>query len=168
MPEGKLTAFRSALVRKESLANASKKLGLGNYLRLSKGERGSKGSEKEYIIANTFESILGAIFLDLGMKNCKAFVENYLLPHLDEIQEENKHIGPKTSFQEYAQAEKMGTPSYKLVSDEGPDHKKTFVMGAYLDKGLITTGSGNSKQKAESDAAFNAMKMLKIQEEKSE
>jgi len=158
--EGELTAFRSALVRKESLAKTAKTIGLGNQLLLSRGEKRSHGENKDYILANTFEAILGAIFLDKGIDQAKIFVENYLLSSLDSIVENKKHIGPKTAFQEYAQAEKMGTPTYELISEEGPDHKKNFVMGAYLKEELIEKGTGNSKQKAESDAAYNALVKL--------
>jgi len=159
-PEGKLTAFRSALVRKESLAKTAKILDLGSQILLSKGEKRSKGGEKDYILANTVEAILGAIFLDLGMEQATLFIETYLLVSLDEIIEENKHIGPKSALQEYTQAEKMGTPTYELISEEGPDHQKNFIMGVFLEEKLIEKGIGNSKQKAESDAAKNALTKL--------
>jgi ribonuclease-3 len=167
LPEGKLTAFRSALVRKESLANTAKIINLGSQILLSKGEKRSKGEKKDYILANTVEAILGAIFLDLGMQEATLFVERYLLISLDDIVEGKKHIGPKTAFQEYAQAEKMGTPTYELISEEGPDHKKNFVMGAYLENKLIEKGEGNSKQKAESEAAKNALTLLLQTNEKN-
>ena len=160
LPEGKLTALRSALVRKESLAQMAKALELGRQILLSRGEKRSKGGEKDYILANTIEALLGAIFLDLGMVEATLFVERYLLVSLDDIVEKKKHIGPKTAFQEYAQAEKMGTPTYKLISEKGPDHLKNFVMGAYLEEVLIAEGGGNSKQKAESSAAANALAAL--------
>jgi ribonuclease-3 len=166
LPEGKMTAFRSALVRKESLAKTAKNIGLGEYLRLSKGEKAGGGKKKDYILANTVEAILGAIFLDLGLETCTEFVHQNILIHLDEIREEKKHIGPKTALQEYVQGEKMGTPIYKVLSESGPDHLKNFVMGAYLGKKLIGEGSGNSKQKAESDAAKNALN--NILQEKNE
>ncbi len=165
LPEGELTALRSALVRKESLANTAKLVGFKDQIFLSKGEKRSKGGEKDYILANTVEALLGTIFLDLGMPAATLFIEKYLLVSLPGIMESKKHIGPKSAFQEYSQAEKMGTPSYDLISEEGPDHQKNFVMGAFLGKKLIATGTGNSKQKAESSAAKNALTLLLQQNE---
>ncbi len=160
MPEGKMTAYRSALVRKESLAKMAKAIDLGSQLLLSKGEKRSQGEKKDYILANTVEAILGAIFLDQGIETATAFIQKFLLVSLDEIRESKTHIGPKTAFQEFTQAEKLGTPTYELISEEGPDHQKIFVMGAYLEEKLVGKGEGNSKQKAESDAAKNALTAL--------
>lgn len=158
--EGEMTGLRSATVRKESLAKVAKSLHFGNYMLLSKGEQKGKGHQKDYLLANTFEAFLGALFLDKGMSACKMFVERYLFPMIEEFKAQSSYIGPKTMFQEAAQG-KMGiTPRYELISDEGPDHSKVFTMAAMLGDEKIAEGTGNSKQKAESDAARAAYEKL--------
>lgn len=156
LPEGDMTALRSALVRKESLASLAKKLDIGPHIRLSTGEKKGKGAQKDYILANTIEAILGAIYLDQGLKACEKFLSTYLLPGVVKVKEEQTHIRPKTRFQEFAQGELLQTPTYRLLSEAGPDHHKNFVMGAYLGDELVGKGEGNSKQKAETKAAENA------------
>lgn len=160
LPEGEMTSFRSALVRKESLSQTAQTISLGTQILLSKGEKKSRGDKKDYILANTVEALLGAIFLDQGIEACTHFVEKFLLIRLDDIIESKNHIGPKTALQEYTQSKKMGTPSYKMLLEEGPDHQKNFIMGIFLEDVLIAKGKGNSKQKAESDAAKNALTTL--------
>ena len=158
-PEGKMTALRSSAVRKESLATLARKIGLGSQLHLSKGER--HGYKKDYILANTVESLLGALYLDRGIRGCKGFLEIYLFPEIEQSEKKDDYIGPKSRFQEWAQAEKNITPHYSLLSSSGPDHSKTFVMAAYLSDNLIAEGQGNSKQLAESNAAENALEFFK-------
>ena len=153
--EGKMTALRSAAVRKESLAGFAKRVDLGPHIKLSKGER--HGHTKDYILANTVEALLGALFLDRGIRACKAFLETYLFPEIEKSEEKNNYIGPKSRFQEWAQAEKNITPHYILISDSGPDHSKVFTMAAFLAEEKIAEGEGNSKQLAESNAAENAL-----------
>ncbi len=157
MPEGEMTALRSALVRKESLAEVAQKMELGQYIRLSKGEKSAGGEKKSYILANTLEAILGALFLDGGIPSAQIVVETYLLSRIEEIYEKNLHIGPKNAFQEFAQEKFSITPHYQLLSAEGPDHGKTFTMGVFIGEEKISEGKGSSKQKAESDAAQNAL-----------
>ena len=157
-PEGILTNWRSALVKKETLANVAKELDLGQYLYLSKGEENTGGRQKDYILANTFEALLGAIYLDNDYHITQKFVIDKLMVHLDRILEEGSHIDAKSHFQEIAQ-EKMGiTPSYRLLKEKGPDHNKLFTMGAYFDKDLVGQGEGTNKQAAEQAAADNALK----------
>ncbi|MEI7510534.1 MAG: ribonuclease III [Candidatus Peregrinibacteria bacterium] len=159
MPEGEMTAIRSALVRKESLAAVAEKMELGKYIRFSRGEKSAGGQTKSYILANTLEAVLGAVFLDGGMPIAKKVVETFILCQTEEIYEKNLHIGPKNAFQEFSQAKFSITPHYELLSSEGPDHGKTFTMGVFMGQKKIAEGKGSSKQKAESDAAKNALQI---------
>lgn len=160
-PEGHLTSIRSALVKRESLAKAADNLHLGEYLFLSKGEEMAGGRKKPYILANTFEAIVGALFLEFGMKESKIFLEKTLFPSLENILIDRSHIGPKTEFQEMAQEKFSITPHYELISEEGPDHEKIFTMGAFLEEKKVGEGKGSSKQNAETSAAKNALENLK-------
>lgn len=153
--EGKMTAIRSAVVRKESLANLAKTLNLGSQIKLSKGER--HGNKKDYILANTVEALLGALYLDRGFGQCKKFLKTHLFPAIRKMEKEANYIGPKSRFQEWAQSEKSITPHYELMSATGPDHNKTFVMAAFLGTEKVAEGKGRSKQLAENDAAENAL-----------
>lgn len=159
--EGQMTAFRSALVKGKHLAEVSNELGLGEYLMLSHGEEKSGGREKRYILANIVEALIGAIYLDHGYKKAEKFIEKFILRKLDEIIDHGLHIDAKSHFQEICQ-EKLGvTPHYDVIEEHGPDHNKIFIMGAYVDNELIATGKGSSKQKAEDEAAKNALTVKK-------
>lgn len=156
-PEGELTNWRSALVKGPTLAKVAKQLNLGKYLKLSNGEENSGGREKDYLLANTFEALIGYIYLKGGYAKAQIFIHKHLLVLLQEILEKKLHIDSKSFFQEVSQ-EKLGiTPNYDVLGESGPDHKKTFTMGVYLDGKLIAKGEGNNKQAAEQDAAKNAI-----------
>jgi len=157
-PEGELTNWRSALVKGAHLATVSRTLNLGEYLVLSNGEERSGGREKSYILANTFEALLGAIYLDFGYEIAHKFIDKFLLIYLGEILEKGLHIDPKSKFQELAQEKENQTPQYRVVSEEGPDHDKVFNMGVYLGDELVACGEGSSKQAAEQEAALAALK----------
>lgn len=157
--EGELTAIRSALVRREHLARSAKLLDLGKYLKLSKGELLSGGAQKDYILANTVEALIGALYLDQGMESAVRFVHTYILFDEEHIVAEKKYIDSKSKFQETAQEQLSITPHYQLVEDLGPDHDKKFVMGVYLGDEKIAEGVGTSKRKAEEDAAFQALRI---------
>jgi ribonuclease-3 len=156
--EGTMTTFRSALVKGKHLAEVAKELELGAYLFLSKGEDQSGGREKNYILANVLEALIGAIYLDQGNEAAEEFIKKFILIRLDEIIEKGQHIDAKSQFQELSQEKEGITPNYRVESEEGPDHDKTFTMGAYIEDELIATGKGSSKQKAEEDAAKNSLK----------
>lgn len=156
--EGQMTAFRSALVRGKHLGEIAHELQLGVHLSLSNGEEKSGGREKKYILANSLEALIGAIYLDQGLNVVDDFIDKFILTRLDEIISNNLHIDSKSHFQEVAQEKEEETPYYELVSEEGPDHDKKFTMGAYIKGKLIASGIGSSKQKAEDDAAKNALK----------
>ena len=161
-PEGDLTNFRASLVCAPSLAEASRMLNLGEYLFLSRGEEESGGRKREYILANTFEAFLGALFLDQGMEPCRKMVEGHLFPKIEEILSNQTYKDYKSRFQEYAQEQYNQTPEYKEVDSWGPDHNKTFVMGVYIGNKELGKGEGSSKQKAEQAAAKDALEKLGI------
>jgi ribonuclease-3 len=156
--EGELTNWRSALVKGSHLAHIAKELNLGEYLILSHGEEKSGGRTKNYILANTFEALLGAIYLDHGYDVAHQFIENFVLIYLEDILEKGLHIDPKSKFQEMAQEKEGVTPMYRLVEEQGPDHEKEFTMGVYLGDALVAIGKGSSKQTAEQAAALEGLK----------
>lgn len=157
-PEGILTNWRSALVKGKHLAQVGRDLELGQYLHLSRGEENGGGRDKNYILANAVEALIGSIYLDKGYSTSKAFIKKFILKYLEEILEKGLHIDPKSRFQEICQ-EKLGiTPIYHLIKDEGPDHSKVFTMGVYINSELIAEGTDSSKQKAEQIAAANGLK----------
>jgi ribonuclease-3 len=159
--EGQMTSFRSALVKGKHLAEIAIELGLGEYLFLSNGEEHSGGREKNYILANTVESLIGAMYVANGYDVAEKFIKKFILVRLDEIIENGLHIDSKSKFQEIVQEKEGVTPHYELISEEGPDHNKKFTMGAYINQELIAKGVGKSKQVAEESAATAALKKKK-------
>ncbi len=158
-PEGELTTWRSALVNGDSLASIAHELGVEPYLYLSRGEEKDANSKaRRYILANAMEAIIGAVYLDFGWEVSKSFVLKVVVSKLDAIITERSYIDPKSRFQEAAQSKFAITPSYKVLEESGPDHQKTFIMGAYLGKELVAKGEGTSKQEAQIAAAANALK----------
>ncbi|OIP97230.1 ribonuclease III [candidate division WWE3 bacterium CG09_land_8_20_14_0_10_39_24] len=156
-PEGLLTSYRAAVVRTESLAEESAKLGVGEFLMLSKGEEATGGRTRPYILANTFEALLGAIYLDQGLEISRKFLEKTIFPKIAGVVKEKKYKDSKSSFQELAQERKNVTPIYKILKEWGPDHDKNFKAGVFITDSMEGTGEGNSKQKAEEAAAQNAL-----------
>lgn len=159
-PEGDLTNFRSSVVCTPSIGAEAKRLGYGEMLLLSNGEEATGGREREYILANTFEAVLGALFFDQGLDVCREFIERELMYKISNVVENQEYKDAKSLFQEAAQ-EKLGvTPSYKIMDSWGPDHEKTFKVGVYLGEDLWGEGEGKSKQKAEQDAAEKALEKI--------
>ncbi len=157
-PEGELTAVRAALVNTESIADAAQKLGMNDFLLLSKGEAKDTGRARRFILADTFEALIGAIYLDKGYDVAKDFIAKNLFHKTDEIVEKKLWQDPKSRFQEKAQAIVSITPKYKMVEESGPDHDKRFVSAAFLGEEEVARGEGKSKQEAEQNAAKNALK----------
>jgi ribonuclease-3 len=157
-PEGELTNWRASLVNSKMLSHISKEIGLEDFLFLSRGEAKDTGKARQYILANAFESVTGAIYLDRGWDAAKKFIEQYLLPELPIILEQKLYLDPKSYFQEKAQEQESATPTYKVLQESGPDHAKTFTVGVYLNKQLIAEGDGSSKQEAEEHAARAGLK----------
>ncbi len=158
--EGELTSIRAAIVRTESLAEETERLNLGVHLRMSKGEKDSGGEEKPYLLANLYEAILGAIYLDSGYEECLHFVERTLLKKIKRIVNEKLFIDPKTKVQEIMQRKYRITPTYEILKEEGPDHSKSFTVALFMSDKKVVEGEGASKQKAEEDAAINAIDIL--------
>jgi ribonuclease-3 len=156
-PEGDLTSYRAALVNTVTLASVAGELGMNDFLLLSKGEAKDTGRARQYILANTFESFVGALYLDGGYENAKDFIAKNLFPLTDEIVEKGLWQDAKSRFQEVAQEKMSITPQYKTVQEVGPDHAKNFVVGVYLNEEKIGEGEGKSKQEAEQAAAQNAL-----------
>jgi len=158
--EGILTNWRSSLVNGESLASISESLGVYDFMYLSKGEaKDSNKKARQYILANAFEAIVGAIYMDQGYKSAAKFINEHLTIHLEQIIKDKSYIDSKSMFQEKAQ-EKVGlTPHYRVLEELGPDHNKKFIVGVYLEKELVAQGKGYSKQEAQTDAATRAIKV---------
>jgi ribonuclease III len=155
--EGELTNWRAALVNARMLAGIAKGLGLSNFLLLSKGETKELGKARQYILANTFEALIGAIYLDQGYKKAEDFIKKNVIKSLPEIVEKGLFKDAKSRFQEEAQERVGVTPVYKVVREWGPDHAKHFIIGVFLEKELVAKGKGSSKQEAEEAAAENAL-----------
>lgn len=155
--EGDLTNWRAALVNSRNLALVAEKLNFNDLLLLSKGEEKDTGKARQYILANTIEAFIGALYLDSGLKVVGKFIENHILSELPSILKEKRYIDPKSRFQELAQEHVGITPSYKVITETGPDHKKDFVVGVFLGKENIASGNGSSKQEAEEAAAAKAL-----------
>ncbi len=156
-PEGDLTNWRSALVKGKNLAKVAKALKLGDYLLLSRGEDMSGGREKKYILANTMEALIGAIYLDKGYDCANEFIMTNIVSLLEEIIEEGLHIDAKSRVQELTQERLNLTPHYELIEESGPDHDKHFIIGVYFGKKLAGKGEGPSKQEGEQAAARSAL-----------
>lgn len=158
LAEGELTTYRAALVNTKSIGAVAKDLEFNDYLFLSRGESKDFGKARVSILADTYEAFIGALFLDRGYDFAKDFIENTLLIHTDAIIEAGKYKDAKSTVQEKAQEIVGVTPSYKVVSEFGPDHDKKFVIAIYFGGDKIAEGEGHSKQEAETDAAKNALK----------
>lgn len=156
-PEGELTAVRAALVNTQSLSNASQELGVNEYLLMSRGEAKDNGRARHYILANAFESLIGAIYLDQGYEAARTFIASRLFSKTDEIVQKRLWQDPKSRFQELAQEYESITPAYELMQQTGPDHDRTFTVGVYLKQEKIAEGTGRSKQEAEQAAAEAAL-----------
>lgn len=157
-PEGDLTNWRASLVNSNMLAKLAEQLGLGDYLYLSRGEaKDANGKARHYILANAFEAVVGALYLDQGLKVTETFIISTVLPELPNILANQLYLDPKSRFQEIAQEKLKITPSYKVLKESGPDHNKKFQIGVYLDKELVATSTGSSKQEGQLKAAQRAL-----------
>lgn len=157
-PEGELTAYRAALVNTQSISQAAQTLGMNDFLLLSKGERSDTGKARSYILADTFEAMIGAIYLDQGYDVAADFITRHLLPSLDTILTERLWQDSKSHLQEKAQDKRSITPEYRVLHETGPDHDKVFTMGVFLEEEQIGEGKGSSKQEAQQSAADDALR----------
>jgi ribonuclease-3 len=159
-PEGDLTNWRASLVNAIMLSKLAVEIGLDDYLLLSRGEAKDKDSKaRQYILANAIEALIGAIYLDQGIEKVKEFVDERLLTKLPYIIEHKLYLDPKSRFQEAVQ-DKLGvTPTYKVLSESGPDHAKVFKVGVFIGDEMVTDGEGTSKQEAQVQAAEKALQV---------
>ncbi len=160
-PEGELTSWRSALVKTETISDAAKSLGYEDYLFMSRGESKSKGRARQLILANSFEAVIGAIYLDQGYDAAESFIKKYLLKRLPEILEKKLYVDSKSRLQELAQRKESITPKYEVLSEKGPDHNRVFTVGVFVGEKMIGQGEGLSKQLAQQEAAQNALNSYK-------
>ena len=165
-PEGILTAWRAALVRTESIGDAGDKLGYGPLIRMSKGEK--NGSERAHlqILANAFEAVIGAIYLERGFDDARDFIHKHIIVKLDGILESGSWRDPKSYLQEISQRVDSQTPIYKVLGEEGPDHDKVFTLGVFVGETMMGRGTGPSKQVAQQQAARAAIAKYKKSGEK--
>ncbi len=157
-PEGELTSWRAALVNAQMLSRIASDLGINDFLFLSHGEAKDKGRGRQYILANTMEAIIGAIFLDQGIKAASNFVRRHIISKLPWILKNKLYKDAKSQFQEEAQDRLAITPTYEILQEWGPDHARKFRVGVFLGKEKVAEGEGNSKQEAQRKAAQTALK----------
>ncbi|MBU6388275.1 ribonuclease III [Patescibacteria group bacterium] len=153
-PEGELTAYRAALVNTVSLAESAQALGINNFLLLSKGEAKDTGRARDVILADAFEAIIGAVYLDQGFAAAEAFIAKNIFNKIDKVIANRSYQDAKSRFQELAQEKRGTTPAYETLSEVGPDHDKRFTVGVFIGDEEIARGEGQSKQEAEQAAAI--------------
>jgi ribonuclease-3 len=157
-PEGQLTVLRAALVNYQILARVAEKVGLQDFILMSRGERKDTGRAREVILANAIEAVIGAIYLDQGLEKIRTFVKKYVMSNLDEVMKTKSYRDAKSELQEIVQEKLKVTPTYSVLGEVGPAHKRTFTMGVYFGGKLMAQGDGPSKQEAELEAAKAALK----------
>ena len=157
-PEGILTNWRSSLVRTESIGAAASRLGFEPLLRLSRGEKHGTERARAQILANSFEAVIGALYVERGYEAARVFITDNILSTFDEILKTGSWMDPKSRLQEVVQGQVGATPSYRVISEEGPDHEKEFIVGVYVEDKLVGKGTGPSKQAAQVAAAAAALK----------
>jgi ribonuclease-3 len=155
--EGELTTYRAALVNTTTLSAVAAELSVGDYLLLSRGEAKDTGRARQYILANTFEAIVGSLYLDQGYDSARSFIAHTIFPRIDTIVKEGLWQDHKSRFQERAQEVTGTTPSYQTLKEDGPDHDKHFTVGVFLGDVCVAHGTGSSKQEAEQEAAREAL-----------
>lgn len=156
-PEGTLTSWRAALVRTESIGEAGDKLGYESLLRMSKGEKQGSDRARQQILANAFEAVIGAIYLERGYADAEVFITKHITSKLENILQEGSWRDAKSHLQEVSQRVDNATPQYKVLEEVGPDHDKVFTLGVYVNNELKGQGSGHSKQIAQQQAAKAAL-----------
>jgi len=161
LAEGELTNLRSLIVRTENLASVASELNLGSFLYLSRGEETHGGRQNTSILADSLEALIGAVYLDRGYTTTCKMLDRIFAQSIEKLSAKTHYKDPKSLFQEIAQAREGVTPQYQVISETGPDHNKIFEAGVYIKDKLLTSGIGNSKQKAEEAAAINAIQIFR-------
>lgn len=162
LPEGELTNLRSILVRTSTLARLARRLKIGQFLKLSRGEAGEGGKNNPNILADALEAIIGAIYLDAGIKAARSFIENQISTHLLKLTQDGNNHDFKGKLQMTLQEKSHITPKYKILSESGPDHAKKFEIGVYIGKKLLALGFGKNHKEASQAAARAALKNINI------
>ncbi len=160
LPEGELTSLRSVLTNTQTLYEVAKSLNLGQELLMSKGEEEGGGRSSKTILANTYEAVVGGIYLDQGLEAATTFVTNTILDNADKFVDSQGLKDPKSKLQEYMQEKFKTSPDYEILEETGPDHNKIYTSGVMYNGELVAKGSGHSKQEAEKDAAQRALETL--------
>lgn len=160
-PEGELTVLRAALVNYQILARVAESLGLQNFVLMSRGEKKDTGKAREVILANAIEAVIGAIYLDQGLEKLRTFVQKHVMSNLDEVLKTKSYKDAKSELQEVIQEHLRLTPTYRMIEESGPAHRRIFKMGVYFGEKKVAEGEGASKQEAELEAAKNALKKHK-------
>lgn len=160
-PEGRLTVLRAALVNYQTLAKVAESIALDDFILMSRGEKKDTGRAREVILANAMEALIGAIYLDQGIKKIKSFVENFVMKNLDDVLKTGSYKDAKSELQEIVQEKLKVTPTYRVLGESGPAHQRLFKMGVYFGEKFIAEGEGAAKQDAELEAAKNALKKHK-------
>ncbi len=156
-PEGQMTVLRAALVNYQNLAKVAKEIGLENFVLMSRGERRDEGKARDVILANTMEAIIGSIYIDRSFEEATSFIKKFIMPGLSEIMQTKSYKDAKSKLQEIVQEKLKITPTYKVLEESGPAHKRFFKIGVYFGEKLIAEGSGASKQEGELEAAKEAL-----------
>jgi ribonuclease-3 len=159
-PEGDLAKIKSAVVSESTLAKVAREINLGNFLLMGKGEELNGGRDRSSILANSFEAVIGAVYLDRGLKECRNFILALLKKDIERIDGMTYLRDPKTTLQEYVQKKYKERPVYEIVEEKGPDHKKEFVVRLVINGEEVARGSGSSKRKAEMLAAEHILKKI--------
>ena len=155
--EGDLTAYRAALVNAVTCAEVAQEIGMNDYLLLSRGEAKDSGRARQVLLANAFEALVGAIYLDLGYDAARVFISEHLFPKIEKIVKNRLWQDAKSALQEKVQDKESATPYYLVLKEAGPDHDKEFIVGVYVNDVLVAEGDGKSKQEAEQAAARAAL-----------
>ncbi len=164
LPEGDLSKMKSVVVSGQVLSKIARSWNLGAYLRVGKGEAKNGGRNRDSILEDAFEAILGAIYLDGGIKRCRHFLERHIFPDVQKVVSETDFFNYKSALLEYMQARGLPPPDYELISESGPEHKKIFEMTVMFDGMEYGRGQGGSKKKAEQEAARIALEKFKMEE----
>ncbi len=159
--EGQLTVLRAALVNSQMLSHVADEIELDSFMLMSRGERKDTGKAREVILANAIEALIGAIYIDRGIEAAKKFIVGFIWVHLEEVLKTKSYRDSKSELQEIIQEQMKVTPTYSVVEETGPAHKKIFKVGVYFGDKFIADGTGASKQEAEVEAAKNALKKYK-------
>ncbi|UCF66004.1 MAG: ribonuclease III [bacterium] len=160
--EGQLSKIKSILVSKPVLAETAAELSFGNLILINKGEEKTGGRQRQSILSDTFEALIGAIYLDKGLETASAFINTYLLSRFKSIMQRELYTNYKSILLEHAQSHFGTLPDYRVMEEMGPDHEKEFIIGVYLDGKEIGRGQGKSKKTAEQDAAKMAIQKLEL------